>query len=119
MNDSRRRDLGRRLRRSLDGALVTEVVPGSPAASAGLKASTRSGYGSTKLGDLITEVDGQPIRSNEDLLCAVEESTPGSTLTLTVARGCDASRVEQLRVKPVARTDLRRAVQESGGKRRS
>ena len=49
MNDSRRRDLARRLRRSLDGALVTEVVPSSPAASAGLSASTRSGYGSMKL----------------------------------------------------------------------
>jgi S1-C subfamily serine protease len=117
MNDARRRDLARRLRRALDGALVSEVVPGSPADLAGLKASVRSGYGSTKLGDLITEVGGQPIRSNEDLLCAVEESTPGSTITLTVARGCDAKRVEKLFVTPVALTTLRRNAQEGGGKR--
>ena len=49
------------LRRPLVGALVVEVVPGSPAAQAGLQPSERGRFGEIIIGDLITAVDGVPI----------------------------------------------------------
>ena len=57
------------------GALITGIVKGSPAATAGLK-----------VGDLITGYDGRPIQSFTDLGAAVRSSQPDDTVTLTVTR---------------------------------
>ena len=83
LDDAQRTSLSRQLRMSLEGALIVEVVPGSPAASAGLTATSRGALGDLKLGDLITAVDGVPVRQNEDLQCAVEEAPQNSVLELT------------------------------------
>jgi putative serine protease PepD len=58
------------------GALVREVVEGSPADRAGLSA-----------GDVIVKVDDRPIRGAEDLIGVIQASTVGEELTLTVRRG--------------------------------
>ncbi len=58
-----------------DGVLVVAVVPGSPAATAGLAP-----------GDVITSFDGQPVREDSDLLGALRRAQPGQTVTLTVLR---------------------------------
>jgi serine protease DegQ len=65
---------------STEGAIVAGVVPGGPAQTAGLRP-----------GDVITAVDGQPVRTPEDFLAALRRYDPGDTLTLTV-RGPDGSR---------------------------
>ena len=57
------------------GALVHRVVAGAPAASAGLVA-----------GDVVTAVDGAPVKDVAGLLAAVEESRVGNTLRLDVRR---------------------------------
>jgi putative serine protease PepD len=57
------------------GALVTEVHPGTPAASAGLQQ-----------GDLITEFDGRRIESMLELAAAVRSTSPGTRVTLEVRR---------------------------------
>jgi serine protease Do len=67
----RRLDLPRGAR----GAIVREVQPGSPAAEAGLRP-----------GDLIQEVNRQPIRSTREFLQAVRQSA-GRDLVLLVNRG--------------------------------
>jgi S1-C subfamily serine protease len=57
------------------GALVEEVVPGSPAADAGLRRR-----------DLVTEVDGARIGSMDEVISAVNGADPGDRLELTVER---------------------------------
>jgi putative serine protease PepD len=57
------------------GAQVQQVVSGSPAAKAGLQA-----------GDVVTQVNGQNIANSEDLVGAVQSSSVGSQLKLTITR---------------------------------
>jgi putative serine protease PepD len=57
------------------GAMVTQVEEGSPAHQAGLQT-----------GDLITEANGEPIRSFEQLASLIRASNPGDTMKLTVER---------------------------------
>lgn len=59
-----------------DGAVIGQVMPRSPAATAGLRAQ-----------DIITAVDGQPLKGESALAEAISGHAPGDTLTLTVARG--------------------------------
>ena len=46
------------------------------------------------LGDMIVRVNETSVSSNEDLLCAIEESEPDQPLTLTVMKACDPARIE-------------------------
>ncbi len=55
------------------GALITGVVPDSPADEAGLR-----------VGDLVTAFDGRTIQSFADLGAAVRGAAPGDTVTLAV-----------------------------------
>ena len=57
------------------GVVVQRVVPGSPADRAGLRA-----------GDIITRIDGQPLKQEADLPKAVRQHRVGDTVTLTVER---------------------------------
>ena len=57
------------------GAAVKAVVEGSPAEEAGLQVN-----------DVITQVNGEDIRSSSDLVNAVGKCSPGDTLELTVYR---------------------------------
>jgi S1-C subfamily serine protease len=64
------------------GVVITEVVPGSPAAKAGLKEQ-----------DVITGVDAQPITGPQDLRDAVQKAGAGREVTLKVERGAEAKEV--------------------------
>ena len=73
------------------GALVAEVVSGGPADKAGLHASTQqttiNGQTINVGGDVITAVDGQPIKQMDDLIAYLsEKTTVGQTVTLTILR---------------------------------
>jgi putative serine protease PepD len=57
------------------GLFVLAVDPGSPAVKAGLKP-----------GDIITEIDGKPARSSEDIVVATLTRSAGDTLQLTYLR---------------------------------
>ncbi|MFL5731979.1 MAG: PDZ domain-containing protein [Chloroflexia bacterium] len=65
----------------VQGAYVGGVHPGSPAEAAGLKA-----------GDVITAVDGDPIRSVNDLVSALNRAD-GDPVRLQVARGATTREV--------------------------
>jgi S1-C subfamily serine protease len=73
------------------GVLIEEVVEGGPAAEAGLSGATSSvqieggevGIG----GDVITEVDGQPVGGMEELAAIVGAERPGEEVELTLVRG--------------------------------
>ncbi|MFT0797132.1 HhoA/HhoB/HtrA family serine endopeptidase [Synechococcus sp. H70.1] len=58
-----------------EGVLIGQVVPGSPAEQAGLQK-----------GDVIVEIDGQPIRDAEQVQQLVDAAGVGKTLTLRVIR---------------------------------
>merc|ERR1712224_295970 len=70
--DADRQRYARSLGRELEGAIIAEVVPGSPAAALKL-APVKSQMNGILLGDMITAVNGEVIAQNEELLCAVEE----------------------------------------------
>ncbi|MGA8273098.1 MAG: Do family serine endopeptidase [Candidatus Sulfotelmatobacter sp.] len=58
-----------------EGAVITQVEPGSPAAKAGLK-----------VGDVITELDGQKVSDASQLQIEVGQKAPGSSIKLGVLR---------------------------------
>ncbi len=72
------------------GALITDVVSGSPADDAGIKGST--GETSFQLqhvktgGDVVIAVDGKPVFQNNDLSELVALHKPGDTVTLDIIR---------------------------------
>ena len=66
-----------------EGALVGEVVAGSPADLAGIE-----------VGDVITHVDDRPVGSAAALVSALRRCAPGDTLTLQVLRGGAAHETE-------------------------
>ena len=59
-----------------EGAVVVRVAADSPAAQAGLRQ-----------GDVITEIDGTPLKTDSALAQIVNSHKPGDTLTLSVVRG--------------------------------
>jgi S1-C subfamily serine protease len=70
------------------GAYVLEVVPGSPADDAGLIGSgTTFGGDPDKGGDVITAIDGEPVKSAENLINFLNGKKAGDQVTLTVVRG--------------------------------
>ena len=76
------------------GAWVTQVVPGGPADEAGLQE-----------GDLIQQVDDQPVDEKHPLPDLINSHRPGDRIELTVLRGRRELRVEvELGTRPV---DLR------------
>jgi putative serine protease PepD len=72
------------------GVAVTQVRSGSPAADAGLKASTRTktvgGETYPTGGDVITKFDGTTVTSSLQLEELVSAKKPGDKVTLTVTR---------------------------------
>jgi len=58
------------------GALITEVAPNSPAATAGLKS-----------GDVVVSFNGKPIESADDMVRAINQSTIGSPVEIGYWRG--------------------------------
>ncbi|MDF1515231.1 MAG: trypsin-like peptidase domain-containing protein [Anaerolineae bacterium] len=73
------------------GLLVTVVENGSPADVAGMQGATRevsTKYGQINLGgDVILEIDGQPILSGADLIAYLETNTsPGDEVEIVISR---------------------------------
>jgi S1-C subfamily serine protease len=72
------------------GALITDVVSGSPADDAGLKGS--NGETTFELqhiktgGDVVIAVDGKPVLQNNDLSELVAQHKPGDTVKLDILR---------------------------------
>ncbi|HEX7244287.1 MAG TPA: trypsin-like peptidase domain-containing protein [Solirubrobacterales bacterium] len=76
------------------GVLVNEVVKGGPADKAGIEGgeteATIEGAPIRLGGDVITEVDGKPIASMEDLIDAIDAHKPGDEMEVALLRGNDA-----------------------------
>jgi S1-C subfamily serine protease len=68
-----------------NGLVVLEVKSGSAAEDAGLQ-PTRRGRDGIILGDIVLAVDGQAVRSKEDMERIVGRHKPGDTVTLKIRR---------------------------------
>jgi len=77
------------------GALVNEVVPGGPAAKAGIRS-----------GDIIVDIQGREVREGRDLLRSILQYPVGEKLQVTVLREGNA---QKLQVVTAARPDQREA----------
>jgi 2-alkenal reductase len=81
------------------GAVIVSVKDGSPASRAGLRASTSrqffAGDPSVPVdGDVIVAINGQPVRTADDVLRIVSERlSVGQRTTLTIVRGKERHRV--------------------------
>jgi S1-C subfamily serine protease len=85
-------EIAKALKLSVDkGVLVNEVVKDSPADKAGVEGgdteATIEGVQVNLGGDIITEVDGKPIGSMEEVVDKVNSAQPGDEMELTLLRG--------------------------------
>src|SRR5690606_6895557 len=71
----------------IEGALVLQVQPGSPAAQAGLRPTQRDAYGRLILGDVIVSVDGEKVEDSLDVYRILDRKNVGDTVRLTIRRG--------------------------------
>lgn len=91
------RRLGHQVPARGQGALITTVIVGE-----GFPAEAH-----LQIGEVITEVDGQPVQFVEDAVSLLQAHKPGETVRVQVAGTDGASRIEQL---VMARNDDGRAV---------
>ena len=68
---------------NLGGAKIDSVTSGSPADQAGIKA-----------GDLVKELNGQPVADGVELIVKIRSFEPGDSITLTVQRDGDSRRYD-------------------------
>ena len=73
-------------RMGLQGALVMEVTDGGGAEKAGILPTRRSSSGDIILGDLIVEINDEPVQSNNDLLLTLEKYKSGDQVKVKVKR---------------------------------
>jgi len=73
------------------GAVVTNVVDGSPAARAGLRPgrqlASAFGLDFPRSGDVIIAIGGAPVTGSEDIARIVTNMTPGQVVHFTIERG--------------------------------
>ncbi len=81
-------------RYGIEGLPIVRVFPDLPADRAGLSGAFRNARGDIVLGDVITAIDGRPVRSNDDYLSILEKRKVGQTITVSVRRGDDEREVE-------------------------
>jgi 2-alkenal reductase len=75
----------------IDGVIVVRVLPDSPAAKAGLEGAASTGGTVT---DVITAVNGEPVRNISDLATIFEQIGVGKTAKLTVEKDGQSRTVE-------------------------
>jgi len=70
----------------IEGVIVLDVVDGAGPQRAGMRGLRRDRLGRIVLGDVIVEVDGEPVRNEDDLASRLEQYRGGDTVVLTTIR---------------------------------
>ena len=74
-------------RYQIEGLPVVQAFPGLPAAAAGITGAYRNSRGEITLGDIITHIDGKPIRNQDDYFEILEAHAPGDVVTIKTHLG--------------------------------
>jgi len=78
----------------LEGAAVLKTVPQSAAAKAGLQGIKETRGGDLMFGDILVDVDGTAIRSNDDFLAIMDRHQAGDKIKVTYARNKEKHTVQ-------------------------
>ncbi|MEW6736041.1 MAG: trypsin-like peptidase domain-containing protein [Acidobacteriota bacterium] len=88
-----------------EGLIITNVVPGGPANRAGIKGSVRAERRGNRYyleGDILTKIDNQPIRNDDDLYRALKDHKPNDTINIEIYRdGRPVNISVKLQAKPL------------------
>jgi len=66
--------------------MIYQVVPGSGAERAGVEGWHRDARGRLEIGDTVTAIDDQPVKSGSDLILLLEKRKQGERVRLTLVR---------------------------------
>ena len=69
------------------GVLILGVVEGGPAAKAGIKGTSRDGYGNLVLGDIVTGMNGEDVGDSSDLYRKLDSCKVGDVIKMRLLRG--------------------------------
>jgi S1-C subfamily serine protease len=75
------------VRWGVHGVVIRQVEPGGPADLAGLKGLRSGGAGRISLGDVVTAIDGEPVRTVDGLLTTLDRHTVGDRVEVEMERG--------------------------------
>ncbi|MGH3145897.1 MAG: S1C family serine protease [Rubrobacter sp.] len=83
-----------------NGAIVSEVTPDGPADRVGIRGGEDQEIGGLPVprGDVITEINGEPVSSSDDVIEVVNARKPGDRLTMTVVTPGEEPRSVELTV---------------------
>jgi len=70
----------------IQGLVIARVQPGSPASRAGLQSIREIRGGRIRLGDIITKMDGEPVREFDDLARILDHHKVGDRVTIEIQR---------------------------------
>ncbi|MCA9267878.1 MAG: trypsin-like peptidase domain-containing protein, partial [Planctomycetales bacterium] len=96
--------IGRQL--GIEGVLVLEVQPDSAAAAAGFRSTSIDDQEQILLGDIVTAIDGQAIRTSDDLFKILDRRNVGDTVQVRLLRAARTAEEQQVDV-PVTLKPLR------------
>jgi len=80
--------------RGVQGVVIVDVQPNSPAAKAGLEGVTQERGGVVVLGDVITTLNGRAIKTASDIVSAMDKVRPGDSVAMTLWNNGEAREVE-------------------------
>ncbi len=79
----------------ISGAVVLQVMPGTPAEKIGLQGIRKTVFGKLILGDVLISIDGYPIEKNEDLISYVDQNKKaGDSTTLEWIRNGEKQKAD-------------------------
>ncbi|RMH04763.1 MAG: PDZ domain-containing protein [Nitrospirae bacterium] len=70
----------------IEGLVIAQLMPDGPAAQAGLRGTLQSLGGGIRLGDIIKQVDGHPIRTVDDILDVLDQHRAGDQVVVEYER---------------------------------
>lgn len=75
------------------GAMIMGLIPGGSAEKVGLKALEQTRDGEIIFGDIITAIDGKPVKNNNDLYLILEKYAAGDKIEVTYLRSDSEKKV--------------------------